>query len=137
MIAIDTNILIYAVSKEYPQKKEIAQKIIKEIFEGKKTGVVTNQILAEFARVALYKLEKPLSKKNVQAIIGSILSSANWNVLDYNGKTVLHTVESASRSFWDALIAETLKENNVEGIITENTKDFTDLDIMADNPFLR
>ncbi|HIH42695.1 TPA: PIN domain-containing protein [Candidatus Woesearchaeota archaeon] len=137
MTAIDTNILIYAISNEYPHKKEIAQKLIKEIFEGRKTGVVTNQILAEFARVALYKLEKPLSKEQVQAIIGSILTSANWSVFNYNGKTVLHTVQSASESFWDSLIAETLKENKVENIITENTKDFAATGLKTLNPFAK
>ena len=74
MNAIDTNILVYAFDKAYPEKRKICKKIIEEIFKGKNIGVVTNQILAEFAVTVTKKVEKPLNKSEVTAIINSILS---------------------------------------------------------------
>ena len=60
MIAIDTNILVYAFDTSYPEKREKCKKIIQDIFDGKQEGALTNQILAEFTNVVLKKIEKPL-----------------------------------------------------------------------------
>ena len=123
MIAIDTNILVYAFDSAYPAKREICKKIINEIFNGEKQGVVTNQILAEFCVVVTKKVEKPLSKEDACSIVGAILSSENWKVLTYTGETVMHAI-MGTKPFWDALIIETLKQHGVSTIVTENTKHF-------------
>ena len=133
MTAIDTNILVYAFDTAYAQKRKVCRTILQEVFEGKKQGVVTNQILAEFAYVVTRKIEKPLSKNEVRAIIASILNSSNWKVYNYKGDNVFHAILS-EQSFWDALIVQTLKENNVPEIITENVKDFVGTGINAKNP---
>ncbi len=134
MIAIDTNILVYAFDIAYPEKRAVCQKIISDIFEGKMQGVVTNQILAEFAAATMRKIEKPLSSSEVQAVIGTIITSANWKVFNYTGKTVMNALFS-KQPFWDALIAETLHENQVSSLITENTKDFATHKVKTENPF--
>ena len=134
MNAIDTNILVYAFDSAYPQKRSICQKIIENVFEGEDTAVVTNQIIAEFSFVVTKKIEKPLSITETKAIIGAILTSANWKVLSYTSNTVLHALES-KQPFWDALIAQTLREQNIQSIITENAKDFSGSGIAAKNPF--
>ncbi len=133
MDAIDTNILVYAFDTAYPKKREMCKKIITDIFAGKTHGVVTNQILAEFSFAVTTKIEKPLSKKDAASIVGSILSSENWKVIGYTGETVLHALNSP-QPFWDALIAQTLKANNVKKIITENVKDFEG-SLQVNNPF--
>ncbi|MBI5072934.1 hypothetical protein HZA99_03885 [Candidatus Woesearchaeota archaeon] len=51
MIALDTNILVYAFDNAYPKKREICKKLVLNIFNGKQKGVLTNQILAEFSAV--------------------------------------------------------------------------------------
>ena len=123
MDAIDTNILVYAFDSAYPKKREICKKIIEDIFLGDKSGVVTNQILAEFSIVVTTKIEKPLSKKDAAAIVGSVLSSKSWKVLNYSGENILNALNS-EEPFWDALIIQTLKTNNIKRIVTENIKDF-------------
>lgn len=132
MDAIDTNILVYAFDLAYPEKREVCKKIVQDIFSGKKRGVVTNQILAEFSFAVTNKIEKPLLKKDAAAIVGSILSSNNWDVLNYDGNNVLNALK-APEPFWDALITHTVK-GHADRIITENVKDFGK-SFEAYNPF--
>jgi len=132
MNAIDTNVLVYAFDTAYPEKHKAAQAIVRDIFNGKQEAVVTNQILAEFAAVVTRKIEKSMQKEDAGAIVEAIIASGNWQILNYTEKTVVHALKS-KESFWDALIAQTLLENNVKTIITENGKHFTS--IRAVNPF--
>ena len=134
MDAIDTNVLVYAIDRAYPEKRQICKKIVEDIFMGRKSGVVTNQILAEFAAAVTMKIEIPLKKKDAAAIIGAILTRENWNVVNYTGEMVLEALES-EKPFWDALITQTLKRYNIQKIITENVKDFEGTGLMVENPF--
>ncbi len=134
MIAIDTNILVYAFDTAYHEKREISKQIVQEVFLGKRSAVVTNQILAEFCAVVTKKVEKPLSKEEAQSIIGALLASGNWNILNYNSETVLCAL-ALPHPFWDALIIQTLKENNIDTLLTENVKHFQGSGLKIQNPF--
>ena len=134
MHAIDTNILVYAFDTSYPRRRAVCKKIVEDIFLGKDEAVVTNQILAEFAVVVTKKIEHPLPAKKAQTIIGAIIASENWHVLDYSGSTVLKALGS-KRHFWDALIAETLKEQGIRDILTKNEEDFKKSGIRPQSPF--
>ena len=133
MNAIDTNVLVYAFNKAYPQKRKICNEIITNIFEGKQKGAITNQILAEFANAVTQKIENPISKEQALAIIQTILNSSHWKVINYTGETVAKAI-STQQPFWGALITQTLHENNVQNIITENTKDFKNSRLTIQNP---
>lgn len=134
MDAIDTNILVYAFDSAYPEKRRVCKKIVEDIFSGKRLGVVTNQILAEFAFAISMKIETPVNKKDITAIVGSILTSENWKVVNYTGETVLQALES-EKPLWDAIIVQTLKMHNIKKIITENVKDFRRTGLTVKNPF--
>ena len=134
MDAIDTNILVYAFDKAYPAKRDVCKELVNSIFEGKRSAVVTNQILAEFAFIITKKIERPLSRDQAASILGAILSSANWKVFDYTAFSLQRCLLSPSHEFWDALIVQTLKEHGIRRIVTENAKDFAG--ITAINPFL-
>lgn len=134
MNAIDTNLLVYAVDSAYPDKKKICEKIVSGIFDGKETAAVTNQILAEFVWVTTRKMQKPLSCEEAALFVNAILSSIYWKVFNYTGNTICKALDS-KQPFWDALIIQTLKENNVLGILTENSKDFSNSGIDVNNPF--
>lgn len=134
MDAIDTNILVYAFDTAYPSKRAVCKNLVQSVFEGRRVAVLTNQILAEFAFAVMRKIERPMSREEVEAIIGAILSSPHWKVFNYTAHT-LHRAVSSPHPFWDALIIQTLKENNVHKIITENTKDFAASGVIPSNPF--
>ncbi len=58
-----------------------------------------------------------------------LLSDGIWDVAD-----ALVLAEGKKRLFWDALLASTMKRNFVTTIITENTKDFKELEVKVVNP---
>jgi len=134
MIAIDTNILVYAFDTSYPEKRNICKKLIENIFNGDKKCAVTSQILAEFAVVVTKKIENPLTKTQAESIVGAILSSENWTVVNYEGEDVLRALKS-KQSFWDALIIQTLKKNDINAFVTENEKHFENAGLKIINPF--
>jgi len=134
MIAIDTNILVYAFDTAYHEKRLTCQSLVKGIFGGLRIGVITNQILAEFVSVVTKKIEKPISTDQARAIIESILISENWKVINYNGEIIIKTLEHGKFN-WDILIAETLKSNGIKEIITEDIKGFKELGLEPLNPF--
>lgn len=133
---LDTNILIYAEDSRNQRKHEIAKGEIKKYIE-EKTGVISLQILTEFSNVLCVK-----SKEKIEA------SYINATIFDYSNIfiTLIHnlrTVQEANKisreskvHFYDALIAATLKENNIDTIITENEKDFKKIKwLKVINPF--
>ncbi len=134
MIAIDTNILVYAFDTSEPEKRKACKKIFEDIMSGRLKGVVTNQILAEFCYVVTSKVNKPLSRDQAADIVAAILTSENWIVLDYAASTVLAALHS-KKPFWDSLIIQTLLEHDVQKIYTENTADFRGSMIAPMRPF--
>jgi predicted nucleic acid-binding protein len=132
--AVDTNVLIYAIDDDQPQKRHKARAILEDAVASKLQLAVTNQILAEFSDVVTSKITHPLSKDEAKLFVSAILSNSNFHVYDYTSKTVLNALDS-DKPFWDSLIAETLKENGIRTIITENTKDFKGTGLLVKNPF--
>jgi predicted nucleic acid-binding protein len=132
--ALDTNILVYAFDRSESKKWKACRRLFQDIIEGKKQGVVTNQILGELSYVLTTKVRNVLPQADVAAIVGTILTSSNWHVLNYTGDTVLKSLDSPL-SFWDSLIAQTLKEHGVATLLTENVKDFQGCGIKVVSPF--
>lgn len=137
-IFVDTNVLAYAFDESEKEKREIAKKIVKQITSGELKGVVSNQVLAEFFTVLTKKITVPIEKQTAQTIVNGFIDSNHWKKINYTEKTIgraIETVCAEKTSFWDALIAETMIENQVYKILTENIKDFQTKQIIAENPF--
>ncbi|MDE1825802.1 MAG: hypothetical protein KGH61_04635 [Candidatus Micrarchaeota archaeon] len=68
-----------------------------------------------------------------------IVESDKWQKINYTHDTINHAAEKFEQlgvPFWDLVIAETLKENDITEIITENGKDFDKIPwIKVRNPF--
>ncbi len=135
MIAIDSNILGYAFDIADPHKHQVASKIVEEVFAGRQEAIVTNQVLGEFCWFTMRKPHYRLSKEEVRTFIDAILESPHWRVLIYGPETVSNTLLSDHQDFWDALLAQTLKEHGITELLTENVKDFNGLGIKAVCPF--
>jgi predicted nucleic acid-binding protein len=133
---IDTNILVYAYEGGNSLKKRASQRLLNDIFNGKKLLAVSNQIISEFisASVKKGKLNINLAKE----IAKDILDFDRFVKLEYSSKTAISAAEISSKynmPFWDSLIAATMLENNIFNIFTENAKDFKIPIINAINPF--
>lgn len=123
----DTNVLVYAFDEAEPQKRSRCKKLVETVFEGNLLGVISNQVLAELFFVLTEKIEKPINKEKAQTIVEGFIESINWKKINYSINTVKKATKSAVSKkihFWDALIAETMTENELFTIYTENAKDF-------------
>lgn len=134
---VDSNILIYAYDIDEAVKQEKAKEFIKNNLIGE-NFVLSTQILAEFYLNVTEKIQKPIPAWQAREIILNF--SIAVKVINYSAETILKASEIMAMHkihFWDALIAATMKENQIETIFTENTKDFKKIpEITAINPLI-
>lgn len=135
----DTSVLVYAYDNSEREKQGVAKQYLKRIFGGNETGVLSTQVLAEFFNVVTTKFTLPLPAEEAESVIKDFLVSDHWIKLNYTDATLRKAMAISFKynvQIWDALIAETMKENEVNTIITENEKDFRIIPgIKALNPF--
>lgn len=136
---LDTNILAYAYDKSDPKRRKICERLVRSGFEGESPYYVSSQILGELYVVLTRNVAKPLPKEEAGLIVDAFVESPKWGKLSYNHLTVKHAVEdlrTINTSFWDIMIAETMKEAGVGTLYTENEKDFRKIPwLEVVNPF--
>jgi predicted nucleic acid-binding protein len=136
---IDTSVLVYAFDKTDNAKHTIAAKLIKAMSNGGEKPVVSVQVLLELYNVLTRFISNPLLPNEALSILNDFFESSDWIKLNYDGsiaKRAIATATDYKMKIWDVLIAETMKENNICTIITENEKDFKKIPgITVVNPF--
>lgn len=136
-IFFDTNIILSAYDTSEPRKRELASELLAKSFDGTINGVVSNQILGEVFSAAVRRLGIETHKASI--IVRSIIESRRWEKVDYTHMTIRRAIERYEKGktrFWDAVIVETMMENSITTIVTENEKDFRGLaGIKVLNPF--
>lgn len=136
-IFFDTNILCYAFDSSNPSKRKICKQLIEKVYSNEISGVISNQVLVATYNTLTRKFGIPLDE--VKEIMKSLVTSEHWHRIDYTSDTVNHAIDYSGRfntPFLDMLIAETMKENFIIEILTENEKDFSRIPgIKVTNPF--
>lgn len=136
-IFYDTSILIYAYDITEPNKRNIAKPLVDNVFNGKANGVVSNQVPGELFKSFIEKLKTTVEE--AKSIVYGIIESENWIKINYDQETVkkaIINVEANKAPFWDSVIAETMKENGIIKIYTENEEDFKKISgVKIINPF--
>ncbi len=136
-IFYDTNVLYYAYDLSEPEKRNTCKLLISKVFMGEAKGVISNQILVELYNALTRKLD--VKSNTAKVIVESFITSTNWLKISYNHITVqaaLDTSKAFRAPFLDSLITETMKENGLTQITTENEKDFARIPgIKIHNPF--
>ncbi len=131
---IDTNILVYTKDKEDRKRQETAINIINECIENR-NGILSLQNLVEFSNVLQNKTELP--SHEINEVIRDL--SIDLEVIYYNNNTIIKANEYCERfriDFFDALLAATMEENNINAIVTENTDHFSPIPwLKVINPF--
>jgi len=139
LILLDTNILVYAFDSSEEEKHTIARGLLFGFFSKEQMTAVSIQSLSEFFTIATKKLPKPIDKQEAQQLINNIIDSKNFKILKSNEKTIISAIETHIKydsSYWDSLIAETMRDNKVFTIMTENEKDFKKIPwLTVINPF--
>ena len=132
---IDSNILIYACEAEDSIKRQKAKEIVNKCWQGKEKFVVSAQNLAEFVFVSTRKSKLKLEEAKI--FVSYIVGFIGFRKIGYTSETVLSAISIANEfkmSFWDSLLAATMRENGIFNIYTENAKDFKMPWINAVNP---
>ena len=136
-IFLDTNIICYAWNKAEPAKRKICEKILEKGFSGEINYTVSNQVLGEAFNASVTRIKMPVEKAAI--IIGSIVGAEKIEKVNYDYNTVNRAAKNFKESgvpFWDALIVETMQENGITTIMTENERDFRGIrGIKIINPF--
>ncbi|MDE1856252.1 MAG: PIN domain-containing protein [Candidatus Micrarchaeota archaeon] len=135
----DTNILCYAYSTAEPKKRGVCKSLVERVFNREFKGVVSNQVLGEFFSASTSKLLMPV--EDVKTVVKYLIASDKWQKVNYTYRTIENAIslsEQHKMPFWDTLIAQTMIENGITEIFTENEKDFGGIPgIKVTNPFVR
>ena len=135
----DTNILAYAFDESDERRRKPCADLVRAGFQGQIGCCVSNQILSELFVVLTSHIGKPLPREKAAVIVSGFIDSLKWTRTNYTYLTVkrafedLQTINTAS--FWDLLIAETMKEAGLRTLYTENVRDFKNIPwIEVNNP---
>jgi predicted nucleic acid-binding protein len=103
-IFLDTNILVYAVDKRDPMKYERAIVAVEQCI-GDGSGVISTQVLQEFASVALSKLHQ-----RVDVVLAELSALESLEVVQLTPVLIRRALEFHALhaiNFWDAAILAT------------------------------
>jgi predicted nucleic acid-binding protein len=137
---IDTNILVYSINESADkEKRQKAKEKMAKGFKGEERYYITLQSLEEFITVSTSAIENPITFVNAKEYVQSIINTPEFEVLKTEEQNVLESAEMMrgnAKDYWDCLIASIAKSNESQKILTENTKDFQEINgIKAANPF--
>jgi predicted nucleic acid-binding protein len=114
---IDTNILVYAQSPDEPIKQRKALNLLHELHKTA-TGVISTQVLQEFANIAIKKLGLP-----AQNVREQLLFWERFEVVQIT-PTIIHTAldihQTRKLSFYDALIRASSQVANCAVLYSED-----------------
>lgn len=135
----DSNLLTYVFDVSEPEKHRICKSLAGDCWSGMRDFAVSIQNLSEFYVVVTKKIENPIPKEIAKKFIEYIINFRGWHILDFNAQTVISAIdinENYGIHYWDALLAATMRENNVFSIYTENGRDFKKVPwIKTQDPF--
>ena len=131
VFGIDTNILVYAISKGV-EKHGLAKDLVNSILEGKYNAVICVQNLNEFIATVTdsRRMTAPL---NVLVSINEIDKFMHGGIKifypklktwDIYKKILKNKPKTKGQIIYDYFLAATLMSNGVNTLITENVKDF-------------
>jgi predicted nucleic acid-binding protein len=126
-ILIDTNIILDQLL-DNPGFSEESEQVMAAV----DNGLYEGYICATTATNVFYILRKRLDKKRASTAIKTILEIFSVAAVD---KSILRAaVDDGLGDFEDAVLYESAKANNIDIIVTRNTKDFRNVDISVMSP---
>lgn len=131
---VDTNVLLYAVSRD-PEEQGKANRA-NEILSGRDLGLSV-QVLQEFyVQATRESRADPLSHEQAVKLIGSFL---RFPVIGTTTSVMLAALTTRDRfgiSYWDAAILEASRSLGCDVVLSEDLSDTQDYDgVRVENPF--
>ena len=135
-VFLDTNILIYAHDRGAGERHEKARDLIDRLWWNRR-GVLSTQVLQEFAVNVRRKAKNPIPAEEVEAVIRDYLT---WEVVVNGGEAILGALKVEERygiSFWDALLVSAANLAGVDQLFTEDLNHGQKYDtVQVINPFV-
>ena len=123
MTLIDSNLLVYAVDISEPGKQSVCKELLGDCWKLKRRYAVSIQNLSEFYVIATTKIENPIPQKEARRFISKIVEFRNWEVISPTANTIAAAINLSidhNIHYWDAMIAATMRENQIFSIYTED-----------------
>lgn len=133
-IFLDTNILIYSIDRE-DLKKHAKTRSVLQSFRHNSTGVISTQVLQEFAAVALSKLSQ-----SEEVVIRELMLFENFEVVQTTPALIRQGVELRKKyqlHFWDATILAAAEYGGCDVLYSEDFQaGITYGNLRVENPLL-
>jgi predicted nucleic acid-binding protein len=131
----DTNVFVYLFDEDAPAKQAKARKLFEEEARAGQLAL-SPQVLQETYVTVTRKLARPLPQA---AALAAITHLSTFPTIAVDGGTVLRAVhlhQTASLSFWDALIIQAALEGNCKTIYSEDLQAGRSFGaLVIENPF--
>jgi predicted nucleic acid-binding protein len=118
-IFLDTNILVYANDRRDREKQETATKVLTACIRERR-GVISTQVLQEYASVAIYKLHQ-----DTETVIRRILQFESMEVVQLTPALIRRALELHARygvHDWDASILAAAEAARCDRLWSEDFK---------------
>jgi predicted nucleic acid-binding protein len=115
-IFLDTNILVYVFDLRDPQKQAKAHELVRSIIH-RQAGIISTQVLQEFASVALSKLHH-----SIETVIHELIILESLEVIEVTPKLIRQGLELLKRykiHFWDAILLAAAEEARCDELYSE------------------
>jgi predicted nucleic acid-binding protein len=134
---LDTNILVYAVDLDNPEKRPIAQRIIANALADQ-TAVISFQVVQETLQALTRKSRVVATSEDAQDFLLNVLTPL-WQV--HPSTTIyaraLNVQSRFGFSFYDSLILAAALESGCKRVLTEDLQHGQHVDgLRIENPFL-
>lgn len=138
MIAVDTNVLVYAVDFDEPAKSRLAQDLLKDLGSQGAPLIVPWQVAAEFLTcLRRWEASKRITRADVYAYLNSFILKLPITYPTADSLAIaLELGDKYSLSHWDSMLLAACTEAGIDTLYSE---DFTDNTIYGSvrviNPF--
>ena len=114
----DTNMLVYAATNQEPQKGDIARELIQHALEVDHDGVISVQVMTEFANVMKTRFNAAATEIDewVSQFYPLLVTEVTMDVV----RNALYIKEEYGIQFYDALIVATAEKLGCHEIVTED-----------------
>ena len=121
-VFLDTNVLVYAYDLDEPDKRAIAQRVLRySILE--EAGMLSAQVLGEFYVAVTRRVATPMSPAEAQRVVGHL---QKLPVVEIDGSLARRAMETSQRyqvAYWDGLIIAAAERGQCTRILSEDLSD--------------
>ena len=130
----DTNMLVYAATNQEPQKGDIARELIQHALEVNHDGVISVQVMTEFANVMKTRFNASATEIDewVSQFYPLLATEVTMDVV----RNAMYVKEEYGIQYFDALVVSAAEKLGCQEIVSEDLNDGqTYRGMKAVNPF--